>query len=395
MGVREAAKLFQAEWIGIRPERCLNPRHRMEFCDACSRACPQDAIRLSVENIEIEPELCNNCGLCVADCPTGALEHDYFSGMRLLGWAKGRSSIHISCQRHELEGALHAEIPCHGMLDEGLLMALKALGVDRLHLHGLGDCEACPTRIGRQRLDAVLAAAGEELPEIVVADAGEEISAIASSETPTDEPATASSAIFSEPVVDRRAFLSSFGKRGALAAMPRVVGRMLQSEEAVAVAGPIGADEDVLQRKHVPDRQQLELVRFFSHPGDVSRFHRITASEACTGCQVCAIRCPTGALSWEDEEDQVQLRYHTAACIGCGLCVSLCPYDALTLESQQDAGALESEQGEVLFESRQLSCENCGDRFLPHDGDNRYCWICKNEREMDDQWMSFLKAGDG
>jgi len=65
--------------------------------------------------------------------------------------------------------------------------------------------------------------------------------------------------------------------------------------------------------------------------GAVSSYRLKIDEEACIGCGDCVERCPTKALSVEDELVRVDLR----RCIGCGLCNSACPSEALSMEPRE------------------------------------------------------------
>ena len=53
--------------------------------------------------------------------------------------------------------------------------------------------------------------------------------------------------------------------------------------------------------------------------------------DLCTGCGICAGRCPVHAIS-EDEEARVDVQ----KCLGCGLCSTACPVEAITMHLRED-----------------------------------------------------------
>ena len=48
--------------------------------------------------------------------------------------------------------------------------------------------------------------------------------------------------------------------------------------------------------------------------------------EKCTGCTLCAIKCPTDAISGNKKEPHT---INADACVKCGLCFDVCNFDAV------------------------------------------------------------------
>jgi 2-oxoacid:acceptor oxidoreductase delta subunit (pyruvate/2-ketoisovalerate family) len=64
-GLDESTALFEAR-------RCLSCGNCFE-CDNCYGVCPDNAIRKVGDHYEIDYDFCKGCGLCVAECPSGAI----------------------------------------------------------------------------------------------------------------------------------------------------------------------------------------------------------------------------------------------------------------------------------------------------------------------------------
>jgi 2-oxoacid:acceptor oxidoreductase delta subunit (pyruvate/2-ketoisovalerate family) len=64
-GLDESNALFEAR-------RCLSCGNCFD-CDNCYGVCPDNAIRKVGDHYEIDYDYCKGCGLCVAECPSGAI----------------------------------------------------------------------------------------------------------------------------------------------------------------------------------------------------------------------------------------------------------------------------------------------------------------------------------
>jgi len=151
--------------LTVHEERCLNRRHRSEFCHICCDTCPQNAIDIHDLSIRIDAAKCDLCALCIADCPTEAFTHEDFSPLDFLTQVSGNKTLDLRCKfmdNRESERG-HVRIPCHGLLDERLLTGLHAVAVEHVYLHGVSQCEACPSRVGNNRLSETLERASPEL----------------------------------------------------------------------------------------------------------------------------------------------------------------------------------------------------------------------------------------
>ena len=99
-----------------------------------------------------------------------------------------------------------------------------------------------------------------------------------------------------------------------------------------------------------------ELLKLASPLGKVK-----LDSSKCTGCGLCALDCPTRALTFSsgEEADVYQLLFKHNLCIACGQCVELCPEQCLHLERTLELDRLNN-PAVVLFEDRIATCRECG-----------------------------------
>jgi len=84
-------------------------------------------------------------------------------------------------------------------------------------------------------------------------------------------------------------------------------------------------------------------------------------SSRCSGCGLCALDCPTGALSFSEggKANAYLLLFKHNLCFACGQCIEICPEQCLHLERTLELDKLSS-PATVLFEDEMIRCSECG-----------------------------------
>lgn len=295
-------------------------------CHACVDACPTQAWILDDNILGLNIEQCDGCGLCVANCPTGALHVPYPWIIRALG---GRKIALFACDK---SNRLHngEPSPCIHSLGLRQLLVLSNFGIEYL-LISTGECTDCHRNTGyglEQQIDEVnklLAERCKPLLKIL-----RRSTRVWNKIYKTDE------LISHGTLLPRRDFL-----RGG--------GRLLRHQ--LAVLNPLNLPEyqtlppaqllgDTLpQGAHWPHAPALDYNR-------------------CNGCDACANLCPTDALKLLRDDNHVinGYRIDPAFCTGCGICETVCNSDAITVSDESVATV-----GNV--DLTEYKCHACGNPF--------------------------------
>ncbi len=123
---------IQATW-------CVHNRIENASCQACVDICPQNAWQLDDEGLNLDTEVCDECGLCAPVCPETAISHNYKAILRQRGvfhWG------FLACEQTGLNEETNGLMPCAHALGLRDLLELHQQGMQALFV-AVGNCEEC------------------------------------------------------------------------------------------------------------------------------------------------------------------------------------------------------------------------------------------------------------
>lgn len=353
--IMQVAEALEKSPIFVARDRCVAVRNRNASCRRCVRACPADAITVRANEVELKASDCIACGACVAACPTEALlpvkptdaevraaavaSIQKNDGRAVVGCARIASKRQVAYDRF-------AEVPCLPRVSEALVVGLVAEGAQEVVLVD-GNCDTCKHGICAPAIDDavnrahdLLAAHGSDVrvtrqtgfPEDMrTDDAGSQYGStrrgfFSDAATAAKETAKAAAKTSIENELGLKLDEASIGERLRVTeegTLPQL--SMPAHEAAINALDVIG----------IPESGTIESRLFGSVRIDVKK---------CNSCGMCAVFCPTGALSRDPAEkpsDPIRFfEFSAADCVQCGLCADVCWKGALTVSPSVEAEEL-------------------------------------------------------
>jgi ferredoxin len=344
------------ESIGLDPQQCSKLRHRKSSCTICMDHCPVQAIRMG-ETIEIDVDRCTGCGICAAVCPTGVFEPLAPTDLELLAQVRKVAGegmpVVFACPRCRQQGDEGADrfvqVNCLGRLDESVLLSAVSEGAETVWLLDAA-CQECPMAPGRavaeqsvQKANVLLQALGY----------GRRILFCSQPPSATGGPARSPTA---GEGVSRRAFFSTLARQAART--------MAVASDSSRAPGGAGRERSMPEKGVLPTRlpakreRLVEALKRLGPPAGASveaggtDWVQFSFTESCTGCQMCAFFCPTGALAKIQEEGKLGVAFRVSACTNCRLCEDVCYRRAVALTPLDDLRRVLDNTIEALWMSK-------------------------------------------
>ena len=283
------------------------------------------------DGLGFDADTCDDCGLCVAVCPTGALARPAPPLARSVD-ARGQRSLNLACEHGADAGP--GRVACLYGLPTGWLLRQCRAERAQVITVAIGPCASCERggaaagwRAEWQALHERLRLNGQPAPALLPLAPAEWQARV----RPADAPDPA-----------RRRF---FG---------RIV-RPPATAEATA-SGPMSSERDAtVTHLHPPSASGPRAAPLWSVTLDATR---------CSACLACTHLCPSGALAFQPAQADGQpehLALDLHRCTGCGLCQAVCDSAALSAPFTPPPDAPEPAAWRLPLERQR--CSRCGHDF--------------------------------
>lgn len=321
-------------------------------CKLCLEACKFGAVSQSVEGVSVDGLKCEECGECVAVCPTGAMQNTRFDDESFTEFFK----------EIDLENDTTVVIGDETSLHD-LWWQTKGKQFEKLFF-----LEYSP--VSSLSLFHFLFLLNQGAGKVVVLSDNSKGTELAR------QVSLANSLVTSLYNITERVFVCSTEQVEPFLSTPsKTLAIIDNSEQAIFVN----------RRRELANSLQSLVVNSGKvadvRPGDYISFATLSCDQdKCTHCLACLNDCRIEALG--ANEKQLTLNHIGSLCVACGICVQVCPEDALELSPRFKLNSQFFKPAEMA-RAEPMACKSCGKIFGTRKSFERVMEILSQKETVD------------
>ncbi len=324
---------------------CINKFDKDSKCKICQDSCNFNAVKVKDKSVKFDEKLCNNCGICRAECPTAAIKIKRTGESGLFNNSAERGNIVFSCSMEATAGNL--KISCLNAMHPELIAALIIFHRDKKLHFNLSECANCELGF----TDSIFAKSLDKALKFTHA-----IGINSDYEIHRDEEKI--SEFVYEEISRRDLFKLIRSESGKVAA--KTISVIADGEDSLPIR-----------------RLLLKLVNDLNFEEDTDYtdlfWNHWSVSEKCDGCKKCQSVCLGNAWKVENEDGALKIYNRLGSCYKCGLCEKNCPQSAI---SKSSPVKVKLNEYALKREIALATCSICGKQFISEDGSEDRCTVC-------------------